>query len=86
MSLLALIYRTIKKEIDSFLNSPLSIALSLFAFGLLLVLIGLLFRDAGQGNYPYLSVALAGAGGIISIVTGAHVLVLTFKYMTRNKN
>ena len=86
MSIMALMYRTVKKEIDSFLNSPLSIALSLFAFGMLLVLVGLLFHNAGQGDYPYLSVAIASAGGIISIVTGAHVLVLTFKYLTRDKN
>lgn len=86
MSVMALLYRTVKKEIDSFLNSPLSIALSLFAFGMLLVLVGLLFSDAGQGDYPYLAVTIAGAGGILALVTGAHVVVLTFKYLTRNRH
>jgi hypothetical protein len=82
---MVLIYRMLSKEISSFMNSPLSIALSMFLFGLMLIFIGFLFKDAGQGEYPYLFAMISGAGAIISVSTGAHALVLTFRYLTRNK-
>ncbi|MGB3621332.1 hypothetical protein FT643_06985 [Ketobacter sp. MCCC 1A13808] len=82
---LALVYRMIRKEYNRFLGSPLSVALALLVLGLILICVGLLFADAGQGDYPHLFVLIAGAGVVLSVSTGAHIVILTFRYLMRNK-